>query len=141
MTTQKYIQAIVSMYGDFATEGMGRAVVNKIQQLSDTQRQKLFDVYCRTVPGNFKPDIKTTLEAMDRAGIVPGEKSHSCSCCGYKWVGTSYICPICNYSESDGDPREYYNEWQYGRGRFNRQKLQEMFNALKMKHAVKESDK
>lgn len=136
MTTQEYIQNLVSMYGDFTTEGMGRAVVEKIKQLTDSQRQKLFETYCRIIPGNFKPDIKATLEAMDKAGIIPGESTRTCASCGNKWVGTSYCCPRCNYSKEDGDPIAYCNEWLNGTGRFNREQMAKLFENLKQKHSV-----
>lgn len=110
MTVGKFISEITAMYGEFTTEGMKKAVINRISALSDHNRDKLFDTYCRTIPGTFKPDLKNVLDCMDKAGIRPEEKPHTCICCGNTWTSTQIECPRCYYSRDCGDPEQYRKE-------------------------------
>ena len=125
MTTNEFIQNLTDLYGEFTSTGMAKAVITRIQPLADRQRDALFDVYVRTVPGNFKPDLKTILECIDKAGIRT-EKQKICPACNYAWSSTMYDCPRCAYIPSDGDPRIYYKEWSEGYGRFNRMAINEL---------------
>lgn len=135
MTTAELIQRITEMYGDFATPGMAKAVINKVQPLADRQRDKLYDTYTRTVPGNFKPDLKAIIDCMDKAGIKV-EKQRTCPACNYAWYGTMHECPRCAYTPTDGDPLAYYDEWANGKGRFNRIAIQDLLRNMQRDKAV-----
>lgn len=130
MTTAEFIKGITELYGDFATPGMAKAVINKVQPLADRQRDKLYDTYTRTVPGNFKPDLKAIIECMDKAGIKV-ETQRTCPACNYAWSSTSIDCPRCAYMPEDGDPLAYYDEWSEGYGRFNRMAIDEMLRNMR----------
>ena len=130
MTTPEFLTQITDLYGDFATTGMARAVANKLQQLSDRQRDRLFDVYIKTIPGNFKPDLKAVIECIEKAGIKQ-ENQRTCEACSYAWSSTSHDCPRCGYTKEDGDPVAYYHEWSEGYGRFNRMAIDEMLRNMR----------
>ena len=139
MTTNEFMISLIDLYGPFTSEGMAKAVIAKLQPLADRQRLKLFDVYIRTVPGNFKPDLKTILDCIDKAGIKI-EKQKTCPACHYAWTGTMYECPRCAYMHTDGDPADYYKEWSEGCGRFWRPKIDELVLNLGKRLADKSSE-
>lgn len=139
MTTNEFITSLIDLYGPFTSEGMAKAVVTRIQPLADRQRDALFDVYIRTVPGNFKPDLKTILECIEKAGIKT-EKQKYCPACNYAWHGTMHECPRCAYMPSDGDPKVYHKEWSEGYGRFNRMAINELLSNFGRQLHSKASD-
>lgn len=138
MTTNEFMTSLIDLYGPFTSEGMAKAVITRIQPLADRQRDALFDVYIRTVPGNFKPDLKTVLECIEKAGIKT-EKQKVCPSCNYAWSSTSVDCPRCAYMPTDGDPKVYYKEWSEGYGRFNRMAINELMASFGKKLQNKSS--
>jgi hypothetical protein len=110
MTSVQFVVEIENMYGAFTSEGMKKAVINKLSGLAENQIHKLFDTYCRTIPGTYKPDLKNVLDCMDKAGIRSDEKQRTCICCGNTWTSTQIECPRCYYSRDCGDPELYRKE-------------------------------
>lgn len=131
MTVVKFLSELQSIYGDFTSEGMQRAVFGRVSVLTDAQRDKLFDIYCRNIPGVYKPDLKNILQCMEIGGINPSEKKSVCPSCGYKWSGTAVACPNCCYTKEDGDPRQYNYEFMNDCGRFNRKAIQELMSKVR----------
>lgn len=130
MTVVKFLSELQSIYGDFTSEGMQKAVFSRVSALTDTQRGKLFDIYCRNIPGVYKPDLKNILQCMEIGGITPPEKKKVCPSCGYKWSSSSVECPNCCYTKEEGDPRQYNHEFVNDCGRFNRKAVQELLSNM-----------
>lgn len=126
MDTMGFITDIQSLYGNFNTEGMMRAVAARISPLTDSQRDKLFEVYIRTIPGNYRPDLKKVLDCMESGGLRPQDKVKVCPSCGHCWNSTQVECPACCYTPADGDPQQYHHEFVNDCGRFNRKAIQEL---------------
>mgnify|MGYP003293069644 CR=1 FL=1 len=133
MTGATFISEIISLYGEFTSEGMKRAVLARISELSDRQRDKLFDTYIRNIPGTYKPDLKNVLDCMDKAGIRPGEKVRTCEACGKSWSSTQMECPACGYTRECGDPDAYRREMLDGYGKFNKEVLRGLLLGMKDK--------
>ncbi len=125
MNTEKFLWDLQDMYGPFPTEGMMRAVAGRISPLTDSQRGRLFEVYCRTVPGNYRPDLKNVLHCMELGNIKPLDKSKRCASCGYRWTSTQVECPVCSYMPDEGDPVQYHYEFVNECGRFDMQAIKE----------------
>lgn len=110
MTVIQFVVEIETMYGAFTTEGMKKAVMNRLRDFSEKQIDKLFETYIRTIPGTYKPDLKNVLDCMEKAGIRPEEKPKTCICCGSKWTSTQIECPTCYYSSDCGNTEVYRKE-------------------------------
>lgn len=126
MDTMGFLTEIQSLYGSFNTEGMMRAVAARISPLTDSQRDRLLDVYCRTIPGNWRPDLKCVMQCMESGNIRPPEKVKGCASCGHRWTSTQVECPVCCYTQDEGDPIQYHHEFVNDCGRFNRKAVQEL---------------
>ena len=112
MTASDFVCEIESLYGEFTSEGMKMAVLKKLTQISEKNISKLFDTYCRTIPGIYKPDLKNVLDCMEKACIKPEDKPKNCICCGNTWTSTQVECPRCGYSRECGNPETYRSEIQ-----------------------------
>lgn len=138
MTVMAFITEIESMYGNFTSEGMKKAVASRISKLSESQLDKLFETYIRLIPGTYKPDLKNILDCMDKVGIKPEAKIKCCASCGHKWQSTMIECPCCSYTEAEGDPKQYYYEFINDCGRFNRKAVKQMLQEFAFKSKFKE---
>lgn len=112
MTVIQFVVEIETMYGAFTTEGMKKAVMNRLRDFSEKQIDKLFETYIRTIHGTCKPDLKNVLDCMEKAGIRPEDKPKNCICCGNTWTSTQVECPRCSYSRECGNPETYRSEIQ-----------------------------
>ena len=139
MTASDFVCEIESLYGEFTSEGMKMAVLKKLTQISEKNISKLFDTYCRTIPGIYKPDLKNVLDCMEKACIKQDEYVKQCLSCGHKWTSTQVSCPYCGYDKTCGDPEEYKRDIESGIGQFNREAFAEFLKKWNQKSLVRMS--
>lgn len=126
MTTGQFILDIQNLYGDFPTQGMMKAVADRLAPLTDRQRSRLFEIYIRSIPGNYKPDLRNIMQCMEMGNISPAAKSKRCDSCGHRWTSTQVECPVCSYTPEEGDPKQYHYEFMHDCGRFDRKAAREL---------------
>lgn len=105
MTAKDFVIKIINLYGDFKSKGMADEFFNTVSKFNDSQRDSLYQIYIKKIPGNYTPDLRSLLECIDSLGLKVEKQVNYCKCCGMNIEQNNY-CNSCGYSD-DKDLQEY----------------------------------
>ena len=78
MTSQKFIEAVESIYGSYQRKALRGMVLTKVKTLTDTQRADLFNQLVETYSTRFgtQPDVVAINEALAELDTTPQNGTH-----------------------------------------------------------------
>lgn len=98
MTAKDFVIKIINLYGDFKSKGMADEFYATVSKYSDSQRDSLYQMYIKKIPGNYTPDLRSLLECIDCLSLKVEKPTKVCVCCGWNIGFNTDVCEHCGYS-------------------------------------------